>query len=387
MSQQLHSSSSLEFLDVRQNQIRNHNEQFFALFKGLKETFKEGKIDRKEYDKEIERCWTKRAKLTAEDLTITRQRAKLAKGLDAEKESGEPDWPAAYAELLTNLYKNHERPAAWEIRNPHVHDTWREGIIEHYAAEDPDNDGQLWCPILREYNHSRIRTAAHIVQHSIGYSNAGYLFGEPDNGSGLIWSFRNGIVMANFLEEQFDRGDFVLVPAEQTDPGTGPTEWRFALMNEKVRKYRIGESSLTYNDLDGRILEWKNDNRPARRFLYYHFVTTILRYTRFEKPGWAEKRMTLPTGKLWATQGPYLRRSTLKHLAVMLGDLDEGDEMFGEGAFDQGDSKTESEEKSLVQAIFAAHECPKLEKEDVQIEVEEETDAVNADEDKQCNAP
>ena len=35
--------------------------------------------------------------------------------------------------------------------------------------------------------------------------------------------------------------------------------------------------------------------------------------------------MTVPTGKLWATQGPYLQRSMLKHLAALLGDVDEAE--------------------------------------------------------------
>lgn len=380
MSQQLNSSTSMEYLEIRQQQVQNHGEQFLTLHRGLKQTYEEGKLDRQDFEKEIDRCWAKRAKLSAEDITITLWRAKLAKGLDTEKEDLEPDWPAAYAELLTNLYKQDERPAGWEARNEHTHSAWRLGLIEHYAAEDPENAKFLWCPIMREYKISEYRTAAHIVPHSIGYTNAGHLFGEPDEGSSLIWSFQNGIVMSKTLETQFDKGYFVLVPVESTDAGTEPCQWRFVLMNEKVRKHPVGESSTTYNDLDGRTLEWKNDNRPARRFLYYHFVTTLLRYVRYEKPGWAEKRLTLPTGKLWATQGPYLRRSTLKHLASLLGDVDEADEIFSDGVFDRKDNKPESEERLMAQEVFVAQECPKLVKEDIQAEMKEESvETVNKD--------
>lgn len=357
----------MDFLDLRQKQIQNHEEQFFALHKGLRETFEVGSIDRKEYEKEVEKWWTKRAKLTAESLTITRQRARLAAGLNAEKETEEPDWAAAYAELLTNLYKSHERPAGWETRDDHTDSAWRQGLIEHYNAEDPEDTTLLWCPIMRVYHASEYRTAAHIVPHSIGYSNAGYLFGEPDNGSGLIWSFQNGIVMSRTLKPQFDKGDFVLVPVESANPSTELCEWRFVLMNEKLRKYTVGETDTKYDDLDGQALEWKNGNRPSRRFLYYHFVSTVLRYVRYEKPGWAEKRMMLPTGKLWAIQGPYLRRSTLRHLAAMLGDVDKGDEMFADGVFDRKDGKPESEERCMAQEIFVAQECTELEEEDIQI--------------------
>ena len=172
--------------------------------------------------------------------------------------------------------------------------------------------------------------------------------------------------MSRTLKTQFDEGDFVLVPVESANPGTESCEWQFVLMDEKLRKYSVGETATKYDDLDGRVLEWKNENRPTRRFLYYHFVTTVLRYVRYEQPGWAEKRMTLPTGKLWATQGPYLRRSTLRHLAAMLGGID--DEMFADGVFDTKDGKPESEERRMAQEIFVTQECTTLEEEDIQIE-------------------
>ena len=104
LSQHVHSASSIEFLRLRQAQLANHKEQFSVFHKGLKATFKKGTIDRKLYEKEVERCWIKRAKLSAEDLTISRERARLIEELDTEQERHEPDWPAVYADLLTNLF-------------------------------------------------------------------------------------------------------------------------------------------------------------------------------------------------------------------------------------------------------------------------------------------
>ena len=90
--------------------------------------------------------------------------------------------------------------------------------------------------------------------------------------------------------------------------------------------------------------------------------------------------MTLPAGKLWATQGPYLRRSTLKYLASMLGDVDKANDMFADGSFVGKDDKPESEERLMAQEIFVAQEGTKLEEEDIQIGTEEErVDAVGED--------
>ena len=84
--------------------------------------------------------------------------------------------------------------------------------------------------------------------------------------------------------------------------------------------------------------------------------------------------MTVLTGKLWATQGPYLRRSTLKHLASLLGDIDDGDEVFADGVFDGKDDKPEREERLMAQEIFVAQEGATLDEDDVQIETEETGD-------------
>lgn len=83
--------------------------------------------------------------------------------------------------------------------------------------------------------------------------------------------------MDSNLEKSFDKRDFVLVPIP-TEHGK-PSRWQFILMNEKLRKYK------QLGSLDGTELEFKNDNRPAHRFLYYYFVSTLLRYIRYEKPG------------------------------------------------------------------------------------------------------
>ncbi|KAI9761976.1 MAG: hypothetical protein M1840_001505 [Geoglossum simile] len=252
-----------------------------------------------------------------EDVTISRQRARILRELEGGKFDEEPDQAAAYAELLTNMWRSRETPASWESRNPHEHSHWKGGLRYFYNAKDPEDENGLWCPILKD--------------------NAGYLFGEPSRGAEIIWSMGNGLVMDNALEKQFDKGDFVLVPIP-TEPGR-PSRWRFK---------KIG-------DLDGTELEFKNENRPAHRFLFYHFVSTLLRYVRYEKPGWAEKRVNLPTGKIWATPGPYLRKSMLRVLANVIGNCEPSEEVF-DRVFDGKGGKPRQEEKLIAQEILVDRE-------------------------------
>lgn len=103
-----------------------------------------------------------------------------------------------------------------------------------------------------------------------------------------------------------------------------------------------------------------NDKRPARRYLYYHYITTILRYVRFEKHGWAEKRLTVPNGSLWATPGPYLRRSMLKVLAESIGDCEPSSVLEAAGTFEGQDDKSKEEETVIAGEALVIRDKPKL---------------------------
>ena len=56
--------------------------------------------------------------------------------------------------------------------------------------------------------------------------------------------------------------------------------------------------------LDSSELELKSDARPGRRFLYYNFITGILRAIRYRTDGCAGKKLANATGRMWTTPGP-----------------------------------------------------------------------------------
>lgn len=57
------------------------------------------------------------------------------------------------------------------------------------------------------------------------------------------------------------------------------------------------------------------------------------------------------TGKIWATSGSYLRKSMLKQLANVLGDV-EVDDMFDESTFEGKQQRTARKEKMMVEEIL-----------------------------------
>lgn len=66
-------------------------------------------------------------------------------------------------------------------------------------------------------------------------------------------------------------------------------------------------------DLDGRHLNFLNDNRPACRFLYFRYLMTYLAQKKAKNFSWASN--IYGDGNIWATPGPYLRKSMLQVLA------------------------------------------------------------------------
>ena len=73
--------------------------------------------------------------------------------------------------------------------------------------------------------------------------------------------------------------------------------------------------------LDGKVLQFPNNFRPAKRYLYFAFVASLLRRQRHEVPGWWRNRFDSILQEVWATPGECLRRSTVLTLAHRIGHM------------------------------------------------------------------
>ncbi|MCJ1368314.1 hypothetical protein MMC16_007456 [Acarospora aff. strigata] len=354
---------SEEYLQNRLEMIVNIKRQYEVRMRGWRKAYSKGEMETADYVELMDRGWRKRAKLLAEEVVIERKKSFIADKIRSQL------WryavfPDAYAAIFTSVFKPLERSAEWESRQNHKHKTWKSGLIEYYDVESLTAPGLLWCPILKRYSASKDCVAAHIVPHSLGYRNAGYVFGDEDEGYSMIWSLQNGFIMTKQLEKAFDRGTFIIVPIETAIDK--PQRYKLVLMDERRRNEHVislGGSEGTavkWRDLDNAELQFLNDKRPARRYLYYHYITTILRYVHFEKHGWAEKRLTVPNGTLWATPGPYLRRSMLKVLAESIGDCEPSSIMEAGGTFEGQDDKPKKEEAVIAGEALVIREKPEL---------------------------
>ncbi|KAL8783509.1 MAG: hypothetical protein Q9195_009363 [Heterodermia aff. obscurata] len=226
-----------------------------------------------------------------------------------------PDAHGAYVSVLLKLYKD---PTTSGKRSKAHQAQMRSEAIKKYSPGVGAPLNEYWCPIAQDFYATSSFKAAHIVPHRLGPEVVDCLFGA---GAGLrLYSADNCLFIHTEAEARFDSGCFVLIPAV---PLENPIKsWRIRVTNDAARHHKIGEKPL--GELDSAIVNWRNsDERPAARFLYFHFVITLLRNKRDGTPGWEQYMQELPTGKPFASMGPYLRKSMLLALARAAGDLNE----------------------------------------------------------------
>ena len=152
---------------------------------------------------------------------------------------------------------------------------------------------------------------AHITPFSFDSKELYYMFGTDD---AALQDPRNGLMLNRVIEGAFDNGWIAIVPNGSVDQT--PTEWKLVVLKDSIRNDTVytpltGGAITRWRDIDGIALRVRNNNRPARRYLYFRYVmaymnAVIERYTDIEKK--------LPNGSIWASPDKpdgYLRKSVL----------------------------------------------------------------------------
>jgi hypothetical protein len=104
--------------------------------------------------------------------------------------------------------------------------------------------------------------------------------------------------------------------------------------------------------VDGRALTFLTPNRPARRYLYLRYVITYLHYQKLGDT--ARIEAVDAKGFLWATPGPYLRRTMLLSLARKISDRFLPEAFYETTTFTEADGcdeRTAEQEADLVMAL------------------------------------
>ena len=220
----------------------------------------------------------------------------------------------AFVEMLMTQYgQSGQGP-----RSSRQQTQFRRDSIDVYRSQEPQGD-RLWCPITRAYLPPDEVVAAHIFPHKLGTTTMHLVFGKAQPNE--IMSPRNCLIIAKAIEKRFDKHSLVIVPIK-TKAGV-PSRWKVRVLTDSQSDKVIPEINLSMNELDNRELDFRTKYRPAARYLYYHFVISVLFAKQGQEKGWI-RRMTSQENKFWATPGKYLRMSMLKRIALEIGhEIDE----------------------------------------------------------------
>ena len=266
-----------------------------------------------------------------------------------------PDTKGAFIHALLTLYKD---PRGSRKRSSTIQSHMKETAIKFYeAGKDTPFKGKVWCCISQDFFDQENVRAAHIVPHALGPELVDYIFGSGSGSGSRLDTADNCLLIHESVQKAFDNGNFVLLPVDVSE--TPILRWKVQITNLAAINTDVGRMYL--KDLDGKEVSFKNDNRPASRFLYYHFVITLLRNKRDRQPGWDKFSPELPTGKPFATMGRYMRESMLLALAKSAGDpnaMEEARLLGGEGGdtFVEEEKLADIEETEVARRVFEAHE-------------------------------
>ena len=212
-----------------------------------------------------------------------------------------------------------------------------------------------FCNVLGHLLQTGDVRCAHIIPFSWNNKAMGHMFGslEPP-----LTSRRNGLGLQTKIEKAFDKCWLAIVPSGSID--ATPTEWKVVLLNPHVRDevffvdvFKItGRRSWRYKDIDGRKLTFRNQNRPARRFLYLRYT---LAWLHAEQNSWPDFKTKVPPGDIWATPNKpegYLRKSILVSLGKKTGDK-LPQELVNVGMFEDPDSSSVVADEVASMAVIA----------------------------------
>ena len=224
-----------------------------------------------------------------------------------------PDSRDALTPILRALYKDpfdpHKRPTDIESQMK------RTSIMVYEAKKDAPFKNKIWCCITRNYYDKDKVRAVHIVPHALGPAFVDYILGT---GSGSrLDTVDNCLLMHQDVEHSFRKCNFVLIPVDARESPI--LRWRIQIANLAAINTDLGK--VTLRDVDGKEVLFKNNNRPAARFLYCHFVMTLIWNKSYRQPGWETYWVELTAGRPFATMGPFMRESMLVALAHGTGEL------------------------------------------------------------------
>ena len=178
--------------------------------------------------------------------------------------------------------------------------------------------------------------AAHIFPYSHGQEQMTSIFGEDARDE--MFSPRNGLILPDFVELNFDNGRIAIVPDIKDLSSKSemmrwnvsePREYRWKIFMNSPKEFLDGPAgedengkTFTFRQLDGRRLLFPKgcNARPRARYLYFHYCCQILRQVwKADAKGKLDILVQQDGLLAWGTVGKYIASNHLRAFVDELG--------------------------------------------------------------------
>ncbi|KAL9013114.1 MAG: hypothetical protein Q9173_002174 [Seirophora scorigena] len=206
------------------------------------------------------------------------------------------------------------------------------------------------CPITKQWHDTQDLVAAHLFPYRSGQAAMISIFGKDAENE--LFSPKNGMLITKRAEELLDAGLLLIVPDLPADPtmaqlalwaSTDQKDYRVKVPNPSHPLVHMQLSvavTQTYADLDGSKVEFHGSSRPRARYLYFLYVSGVLRYTwAANTKGKFAHALDGEIGRpYWGTVGPFLRQSLIRGFVEEIGH--EFEPLLGSGLEDPETGET-----------------------------------------------
>ncbi|KAL6879185.1 hypothetical protein J3F83DRAFT_725378 [Trichoderma novae-zelandiae] len=216
-------------------------------------------------------------------------------------------------EKLVALYKEND---GLDSRKQPVN--WESDAVEYYSANPlyhgrSKNEG--WCHITGTWYPQPLK-ATHIVPFALDANKlAEIVFGSIATS---VQSPANALLLRPGFHCWLKEYKFVIVPVDRFE-GT-LTRWRLDVVcpdEDDPHSLTHDLRGWTYGkDVDGKELSFLGENRPATKFLYFHFIITLVRIKDLGRKNWRQTWARYYQERPFPAPSSYMRRSVIRALAT-----------------------------------------------------------------------
>lgn len=333
-----------------------------TVLKALNRSLEEGHISRTEHAEEIAVSETQLSQQQKRWMAID-MNLETMKGITVDEHLQNQELKFAYVDLLISRFES-PTAAKYTFKRPRTKEDdarWKRECYNHYNANHPKHEDGNWCVVSRAFVAADGCSNAHIIPYNVGESTVQTIFGERQ--APYLTSVDNILPMTKMAKRALDKALIAIVPAEPGDKdpeSKQPCEagdLKIIVLNEAVYKTALEKvfGRVHRDHLDGRVLGFRNKNRPSLKFLYLRAFISIALRQRYLVPGWADDQKKLAGTQWKELEKGKIKRSFLWALATYIGLADVREKpMFLDPGITSGSRMISPEDKQAAYAVQEA---------------------------------